>query len=121
MRGRFANPPGSAASRSALKPAQIRSQPSAQAILEADHSIEQESPQPGRGISPQRSRQNLAEPCAILRRDFSAFDSEDGPGTRRLAKHLGGNSRGAREKGRNRSEETQAKPPDRTAAGIPAG
>ena len=121
MRGRFANPPGSAASRSVLKPAQIRSQPSAQAILEADHSIEQESPQPGRGISPQRSRQNPAEPCAILRRDFSAFDSEDGPGIRRLAKEIGGNSEEERGKSQNRSGETRAKLPDKTATGIPAG
>lgn len=119
-RGLFANLLGSAKSRSPSRPAQIRFQRFAQATLEADQPTEQESPQPGRGISPRQNRQILPELCATPRRDFSAFDSEDGSGTRRLAKEIGRNSEEI-EESQNRSGETQATPPDRTAAGIPAG
>ncbi len=87
---------------------QIRFQRFAPETLVADRSIEQEPQQPGRGISPRRNRQIPAELCATPHRDFSAFDSEDGPDIRRLARDWG-NSEGRRREepkplGRNASE-----------------
>lgn len=121
MRVLFANPPAAAALRSTSQPAQIQFQRFAQAILVADSSSEREPQRPDRDISPQRNHRNLAELCATLHRDFSAFDSADGHGIRHSAEELGGNSEAGRGKTRNRSGETRAKPLGRTASGIPAG